>query len=40
MGEKVSACSVSYKELKVKDPKKLDEIIALVKIKREKKLEK
>ena len=28
MGQKMSACSVEYKTLKEKDPKKLDEIIA------------
>lgn len=30
LGEKVSTCSVTYKQLKEKDPKKLDEIIAKV----------
>jgi hypothetical protein len=35
MTEKVSACGIQYRELKEKDPKKLEEIIALVKSKRE-----
>lgn len=35
MTEKVSACGVTYRELKTKDPKKLDSIIATAKSKRE-----
>jgi hypothetical protein len=34
LGEKVSTCSVVYKDLKIKDPKKLDEIVELAKQKR------
>lgn len=29
MGQKVSACGVKYRTLKEKDPKKLDEIVAM-----------
>jgi hypothetical protein len=35
MTEKVSACSVTYKQLKEKDPNKLEEIVALAKSKRQ-----
>lgn len=37
LGQKVSACSVVYKDLKVKDPNKLEDIIKLEKSKREQK---
>ena len=37
MGQKVSACSVVYKDLKEKNPDKLEEIINLEKQKREQK---
>ena len=33
LGQRVSACSVSYKDLKAKDSNKLEEIIKLAKIK-------
>lgn len=35
MGEKVSACSITYKDLKNKDPKKLEDIIELAKSKKQ-----
>ena len=35
MTEKVSACGIQYRELKEKDPKKLDSIIEMAKSKRQ-----
>lgn len=39
LGEKVSACSVVYKDLKEKNPDKLEEIIAMARKNRESKID-
>lgn len=36
MGEKVSACGIQYRELKEKDPKKLEDILRSIKMKENK----
>lgn len=35
LGEKVSSCSIQYRDLKTNNPKKLDDIISTVKSKKE-----